>query len=84
MPVGWIRKAEAMRSNRPFVSCFPSIGAKRETNGNETGNEMETKHGFLCRSGNEQETWIGNERHENEHLRFRVVSLTLAALEDSL
>jgi hypothetical protein len=47
-----------------LVSNSLPIGGKRETNGNENGNETETKGVFLCRNGNEMETKHGNEsRH---------------------
>lgn len=47
-----------------LVSNSLPIGEKRETNGNEHGNEAETKAVFLCRNGNEMETKDGNEsRH---------------------
>lgn len=53
-----------MQSPNHLVSIAPSIGEKRETNGNESGNGRETKAGALCRSGNEMETKHGNEgRH---------------------
>ena len=48
-------------SNRTFVSKFLPIGRKRETNGNETGNEEETKRSILCKIGNEPKTGNGNE-----------------------
>ena len=44
-----------------LVSNSLPIGGKRETNGNENGNEAETKGVFLCRNGNEMETKDGNE-----------------------
>lgn len=44
-----------------LVSNSLPIGGKRETNGNENGNETETKGVFLCRNGNEMETKDGNE-----------------------
>jgi hypothetical protein len=50
-----------MRSPDAFVSKFPPIGRKRETKGNETGNEEETKRGFLCKTGNGQKMNNGNE-----------------------
>jgi hypothetical protein len=50
-----------MRWFKAFVSKFPPIGRKRETKGNETGNEEETKRGFLCKTGNGQKMNNGNE-----------------------
>jgi hypothetical protein len=44
-----------------LVSNSLLIGEKRETNGNEHGNEAETKAASLCRNGNEMETKDGNE-----------------------
>jgi hypothetical protein len=44
-----------------LVSNSLPIGEKRETNGNENGNEAETKAALLCRNGNEKETKDGNE-----------------------
>jgi hypothetical protein len=45
-----------------FVSNFAPIGGKRETKGNEHGNEQETNSGFLCKIGNEPKTRDGNEK----------------------
>ena len=44
-----------------LVSNSLLIGEKRETNGNEHGNEAETKAASLCRNGNAMETKDGNE-----------------------
>ena len=48
-------------SSEAFVSNFAPISGKRETKGNETGNEQETNSGFLCKIGNEPKTRNGNE-----------------------
>ena len=59
-----------MRSPEAFVSIHAPIGGKRETKGNETGNERETKRGFLCKIGNEKKTRYGNEAGFFRRLRF--------------
>jgi hypothetical protein len=61
MPAGWIKKEGTMRWCRALVSKIAPIGRKRETKGNETGNELETKRGFLCKTENREETRNGNE-----------------------
>ena len=43
---------------------------KRETKGNESGNERETKRRFLCDRGNEAKPGIGNEGAFFRRLRF--------------
>jgi hypothetical protein len=63
-----------MRSPEAFVSAFRYIGRKRETKGNETGNERETKRSLLCKIGNGVETRIGNEGGFFGGLRFPVLA----------
>lgn len=55
---------------KPLVSHFAPIAGKRETKGNESGNEQETKRRFLRSCGNELETTIGNETRLFDALRF--------------
>ena len=59
-----------MHSPEAFVSMHAPIGGKRETKGNETGNEQETKRGFLYKTGNGPETRYGNEAGVFRRLRF--------------
>jgi hypothetical protein len=59
-----------MHSREALVSNFALIGRKRETRGNETGNERETKWGFPCKIGNEGKTRYGNETGFFRRLRF--------------
>ena len=59
-----------MHSREAFVSNLAPIGGKRETKGNETGNEQETKSCFLCKIGNGNETRNGNEGALFEGSRF--------------
>ena len=66
---------ENMHCPNTLVSISATIGGKRETKGNETGNGMETEPFFLCKTGNETETSNGNETSlypsfvsENQHL----------------
>ena len=61
-------------SSEAFVSNFTPIGGKRETNGNEHGNERETNSGFLCKIGNGPETRNGNEKAFFLCVRFHCFS----------
>ena len=44
-----------------LISNSLPIGEKRETKGNEIGNEMGPRAVFLCTNGNELKTKLGNE-----------------------
>jgi hypothetical protein len=59
-----------------LVSSSLPVGGKRETNGNENGNEAETKGVFLCRNGNEMETKDGNESRLSVALVFNRDKIT--------
>ena len=62
MKEGWLKKqGREYAWFKAFVSKSLPIGRKRETKGNETGNEQETKRGFLCKTGNGQGMSYGNE-----------------------
>ena len=68
-----LRRAGRQRLPLPRrASRCRSIGRKRETKGNETGNEQETKRGFLCKNGNGPKM-----NNENEEGIFRGSSFPL-------
>ena len=64
-------EATLYHSGSQLVSIPATIGGKRETKGNATGNGMESEPFCLCKTGNETETSKGNETSLYPLLRFR-------------